>query len=65
MSLEDFAPSNDPDITLDNFETRLNSYVKSFFEKWRLNNEDEPENWPLEMTEQDWMEQFLCDCSDG
>jgi hypothetical protein len=57
--------TEEPVISLDRFETTLGLYVKSFFEAWRLNQENDPEAYPSEMTEQAWMEQFLVDCSNG
>jgi hypothetical protein len=53
------------DMTLLEFETALTNDVAIFFAKWRLNHIDEPANWPMQMGHADWMEQFLCDISNG
>lgn len=64
MSLE--AEADEPaDMTLLEFETALINDVAIFFAKWRLNHIDDAANWPMKMSHQDWMEQFLTDISNG
>lgn len=61
--MPDLPETPAPQMSLDQFERQMQADVACFFEKWRLSNEDDPANWPMEMGHADWVEQFLCDIS--
>jgi len=45
-------------MNLDLFYKNQKKYVDLFFEYWTFKNKKEPKNYPLEMLEGDWFEQF-------
>lgn len=48
-------------MTLDEFEADLLKEAKEFVQKWRDGNERLPDEWPLEMNDGEWWEQYLSD----
>jgi len=46
-------------ISLDQFTAITKNEVEAFKNHWGAERSKDPKNWPLEMSEGDWFEQFL------
>ncbi|MCV0350157.1 MAG: hypothetical protein K5863_08780 [Nitratireductor sp.] len=46
-------------MTLDEFLVELRKSADGFEKLWRKKNEEDPDNWPIELPAGDWSEQFL------
>lgn len=46
-------------MTLDEFVQQTIEDLRLFKEIWEKRNESDPENYPLEMNEEEWEEQFF------
>ena len=46
-------------MTLNEFEQELMGEVQEFAKQWRDEHTEAPDEWPLNMNEGDWFEQFI------
>jgi hypothetical protein len=46
-------------MNLDSFNTLLFKHTTEFISKYRAGHAENPDNWPLEMNEADWVDQFM------
>lgn len=52
-------------MTLDEFEKQMIEEIRLFAEVWREENTADPENWPMQMPKEEWLEQIVMHLNGG